>query len=95
MEDRLAAEDARKRALLDEEKNIVEQEVMLREQREALEEKEGKLRTTHNSFFHSAGRQSPGRSRSPKYAPFVSVVLSPFSRVLLTRTIYFTIFHSL
>eukprot|EP01061_Rhynchopus_euleeides_P010654 TRINITY_DN2015_c0_g2_i1.p1 TRINITY_DN2015_c0_g2~~TRINITY_DN2015_c0_g2_i1.p1 ORF type:complete len:582 (+),score=252.83 TRINITY_DN2015_c0_g2_i1:83-1828(+) len=67
MEDRLTQEDARKRALLDEEKNIVEQEVRLREQREALEEKEGQLRNTHQSFFHNAGRQSPGRSRSPHH----------------------------
>ena len=68
MEDRLAAEDAKKRQMLDQEKDIVEQEVRLREQREALEEKEGQLRTTHNNFFHNAGRSSPGRSRSPQYA---------------------------
>eukprot|EP01064_Diplonema_japonicum_P031640 TRINITY_DN571_c0_g2_i1.p1 TRINITY_DN571_c0_g2~~TRINITY_DN571_c0_g2_i1.p1 ORF type:complete len:599 (+),score=199.07 TRINITY_DN571_c0_g2_i1:62-1858(+) len=70
MEERLIQEDARKKALLDEEKSIVQQEVELRQQRENLEAKEGELRTAHTSFFHAAGRQSPGRSRSPTNAAY-------------------------
>ena len=66
-EDHLASEDARKRNLLDDEKSIVEQEIKLRAQRESLEEQEGELREKHTNFFHQAGRESPGRSRSPKY----------------------------
>eukprot|EP01060_Flectonema_neradi_P018528 TRINITY_DN2539_c0_g1_i3.p1 TRINITY_DN2539_c0_g1~~TRINITY_DN2539_c0_g1_i3.p1 ORF type:complete len:577 (+),score=162.69 TRINITY_DN2539_c0_g1_i3:65-1795(+) len=64
-EDHLASEDARKRSLLDDEKSIVEQEIKLRAARESLEEQEGELREKHTNFFHQAGRESPGRSRSP------------------------------
>eukprot|EP01059_Diplonema_ambulator_P026031 TRINITY_DN431_c0_g1_i2.p1 TRINITY_DN431_c0_g1~~TRINITY_DN431_c0_g1_i2.p1 ORF type:complete len:586 (+),score=223.15 TRINITY_DN431_c0_g1_i2:53-1810(+) len=69
MEERLAQEDAHKKQLLDEEKDIVRQEIELRAQRENLEAKEGELRSAHSNFFHAAGRQSPGRSRSPAHGP--------------------------
>ena len=47
----LAQEISRKRLLHSQEKNLVEEEVRLREQRENLEVKEGALRNAHTSFF--------------------------------------------
>eukprot|EP01064_Diplonema_japonicum_P000946 TRINITY_DN10615_c0_g1_i2.p1 TRINITY_DN10615_c0_g1~~TRINITY_DN10615_c0_g1_i2.p1 ORF type:complete len:595 (+),score=163.12 TRINITY_DN10615_c0_g1_i2:69-1787(+) len=47
----LAQEISQKRLLHSQEKNLVEEEVRLREQRESLEEKEGALRHAHTSFF--------------------------------------------
>eukprot|EP01062_Namystynia_karyoxenos_P042199 TRINITY_DN307_c1_g1_i1.p1 TRINITY_DN307_c1_g1~~TRINITY_DN307_c1_g1_i1.p1 ORF type:complete len:654 (+),score=259.48 TRINITY_DN307_c1_g1_i1:92-1963(+) len=63
LEAALAADAEARRQLEDQERGLVEQELRLREQREMLEEKEGALRSAHQSFFQAAGRSSPGRVR--------------------------------
>lgn len=64
MEAALAADAEGRRNLDDHERGLVEQELRLREQREALEEKEGHLRSSHHEFHQVAGRSSPARGRT-------------------------------
>eukprot|EP01061_Rhynchopus_euleeides_P039845 TRINITY_DN68344_c0_g1_i1.p1 TRINITY_DN68344_c0_g1~~TRINITY_DN68344_c0_g1_i1.p1 ORF type:complete len:111 (+),score=54.52 TRINITY_DN68344_c0_g1_i1:37-333(+) len=59
-ESELAQEISRKRLLHSQEKNLVEEEVRLREQRENLEVKEGALRNAHTSFFKQPVRHQSG-----------------------------------
>lgn len=61
---RNAAFAEKRRAMEEQERPLVEQEVRLREQRDALETKEGELRTTTRGFYESAWRGG-GEQASP------------------------------
>ncbi|KAJ9469419.1 calmodulin-like protein containing EF hand domain [Diplonema papillatum] len=49
-----------------EEAPLLEQEVLLRQQRESLEDREAELRNSSNAFLHSRRSLSPGQSRAYK-----------------------------